>query len=150
MNFELFRPDLEAALAYSDGARGGRPLYDPVLMFKIVVIQAQHGLSHHRAEFLIGDRLSFVRLLGLGLGDRVPDAKTIWKFRARLTRARKWAVKAREDGAEELAGSAGAGRPEGRRCTVDDPDRPQAAHRRALGAGGDRDPHLRLQGAYEH
>ena len=85
--FERFRPDLEAALSYSDGARGGRPPYDPVLMFKVLVIQAQHGLSDDRAEFLINDRLSFMRFLGLGLGDRVPDAKTIWKFRERLTRA---------------------------------------------------------------
>jgi hypothetical protein len=25
VEFEIFRPELEAALAYSDGARGGRP-----------------------------------------------------------------------------------------------------------------------------
>jgi hypothetical protein len=28
-----------------------------------------------------------MRFLGLGLGDKVPDAKTIWAFRERLTRA---------------------------------------------------------------
>jgi hypothetical protein len=28
------------ALAYSDGAKGGRPPFDPVMMFKILVIQA--------------------------------------------------------------------------------------------------------------
>ena len=56
-------------------------------MFKILVIQAQRGLSDDRAEYLINDRLSFMRFLGRGLGDRVPDAKTIWKFRERLTRA---------------------------------------------------------------
>jgi hypothetical protein len=33
---------------------------------------------------------------------------------------------------------------------VDDPDRPQAARRRAFGADGDRDPHLRLQGPHQH
>jgi transposase, IS5 family len=27
--FEIFRPELEAALAYSDGAKGGRPPYNP-------------------------------------------------------------------------------------------------------------------------
>ena len=87
VDFELFRPDLEAALGYSDGAKGGRPPYDPVLMFKILVIQAQNGLSDDKTEFLINDRLSFMRFLGLGLNDRVPDAKTIWMFRERLTRA---------------------------------------------------------------
>ena len=33
VDFELFRPELEAALSYSNGASGGRPPYDPVLMF---------------------------------------------------------------------------------------------------------------------
>ena len=87
VDFEIFRADLEAALGYADGAQGGRPPYDPVLMFKILVTQAQHGLSDDKAEFLINDRLSFMRFLGLGLSNRVPDAKTIWMFRERLTRA---------------------------------------------------------------
>jgi IS5 family transposase len=87
VDFEIFRPELEAALAYSDGARGGRPPFDAVMMFKVLVIQAQNGLSDDRAEFLINDRLSFMRFLGLGLCDRVPDAKTIWAFRERLTKA---------------------------------------------------------------
>lgn len=50
------------------------------------VLRSAH-LSDDRAEFLINDRLSFMRFLGLGLSDRVPDAKTIWLFRERLTRA---------------------------------------------------------------
>lgn len=56
-------------------------------MPKILVIQAANGLSDERAEFLISDRLSFMRFLGLGLSDRVPDARTIWLFRERLTKA---------------------------------------------------------------
>lgn len=87
IDFELFRIELEDALSYSDGAKGGRPPYDPVLMFKILVIQAQNNLSDDRAEFLVNDRFSFMRFLGLTLGDRVPDAKTIWLFRERLVKA---------------------------------------------------------------
>ena len=87
VDFEMFRPELEAALSYGDGAKGGRPPFDPVMMFKILVIQAQNNLSDDRAEFLINDRLSFMRFLGLGLTDKVPDAKTIWAFRERLTKA---------------------------------------------------------------
>ena len=37
VNFEFFRPDLEVALGYSDGAKGGRPPYDPLLMFKVLI-----------------------------------------------------------------------------------------------------------------
>jgi len=87
VHFEMFRPELDMALAYSDGAEGGRPPYDPVMMFKILVVQAHNNLSDERTEFLINDRLSFMRFLGLGLGDRVPDARTIWAFRERLVRA---------------------------------------------------------------
>ena len=56
-------------------------------MFKILVIQASNNLSDDRAEFLINDRLSFMRFLGLGLADKAPDAKTIWIFRERLIKA---------------------------------------------------------------
>ena len=87
VDFDLFRPELEAALAYSDGAKGGRPPFDPVLMFKVLVIQTANTLSDERTEYLINDRLSFMRFLGLGLSDRVPDARTIWLFREKLTRA---------------------------------------------------------------
>ena len=87
VDFELFRPELNAALSYTDRTEGGRPPFDPVLMFKILVIQATNNLSDERAEFLINDRLSFMRFLGLGLADRVPDARTIWLFREKLTTA---------------------------------------------------------------
>jgi IS5 family transposase len=87
VDFEIFRLELNAALAYSAGAQGGRPPFDPVLMFKILVIQATNNLADERTEFLINDRLSFMRFLGLGLSDAVPDARTIWLFREKLTQA---------------------------------------------------------------
>jgi hypothetical protein len=86
--WEVFRKPLAKALKRSDGARGGRPPYDPVMMFKIMVLQALYGLSDDQAEFQIQDRLSFMRFLGLDLGDRVADAKTIWLFREHLTQAK--------------------------------------------------------------
>ena len=87
IDFELFRPDLVRAVPRSDGAKGGRPAFDLVFMFKVLVIQASHSLSDERTEYLIKDRLSFMRFLGLGLADPVPDANTIWTFREVLTRA---------------------------------------------------------------
>ena len=87
VDFELFRPDLARAVPRSDGAKGGRPPFDLVFMFKVLVVQASHSLSDERTEFLIKDRLSFMRFLGLGLADPVPDANTIWTFREALTRA---------------------------------------------------------------
>jgi hypothetical protein len=34
---------LTKGLGYSDGAKGGRPPFDPVAMFKVLVVQAQRG-----------------------------------------------------------------------------------------------------------
>jgi IS5 family transposase len=88
IDFELFRADLERAVPRSDRAKGGRPPFDPVLMFKTLVLQARHNLSDERTECLIRDRPSFMRFLGLGLAGTVPDANTIWGSREALTRAR--------------------------------------------------------------
>src|SRR3954471_4521664 len=87
VDFEAFRPDLARAVPRSDGSKGGRPAFDHVLMWKILILQASHSLSDERTEFLIKDRLSFMRFLELGLSDAVPDANTIWTFREALTRA---------------------------------------------------------------
>lgn len=86
-DFEVFRPELDAASPTATAPRAGRPPFDPVMMFKILMTQACNDLSDDRAEFLSNDRLSFMRFLGLGLTDKVPDAKTIRAFRERLTRA---------------------------------------------------------------
>jgi IS5 family transposase len=87
VDFEMFRLPLEAAVPRSDRQKGGRPPFDHVLMFKILVLQAMHSLSDERCEYLIKDRLSFMRFLGLGLADAVPDANTIWTFREALKKA---------------------------------------------------------------
>ena len=57
---------------------------DAVLMFKTLVLSALYNLSDDRIEYQVRDRLSFMRFLGLGLGDRVPDAKTVWLYRDEL------------------------------------------------------------------
>jgi IS5 family transposase len=87
VDFEMFRPSLEAAVPRADRTKGGRPAFDHVLMFKVLILQAMHSLSDERCEYLIKDRLSFMRFLRLGLGDAVPDANTIWTFREALKRA---------------------------------------------------------------
>lgn len=87
IDFEMFRPDLERAVPRSDGSKGGRPPFDHVLMFKVLILQASHNLSYERTEYLIKDRLSFMRFLGLGLGGRVPDENTIRDFHEALTNA---------------------------------------------------------------
>jgi transposase, IS5 family len=87
IDFEAFRSLLEEALAYSDGAKGGRPPYDAVAMFKALILAAQNNVSDARMEFLIRDRLSWMRFLDFELGCPTPDENTIRLFRERLTKA---------------------------------------------------------------
>lgn len=87
VDFERFRPVLECAVPRADRSKGGRPPFDHVLMFKVLILQTSHSLSDERTEYLIKDRLSFMRFLGLTLADPVPDANTIWTFREALTKA---------------------------------------------------------------
>ena len=67
---------------------GGRPPFDYIMMFKILVLQKLYNIADDMTEYLIKDRLSFQRFLGLGLCDTVPDAKTIWHFREELDKAK--------------------------------------------------------------
>jgi IS5 family transposase len=89
IDFELFRKALESYfdLEGKDYSKGGRPHYDCVMMFKILVLQRYYNISDDDTEFAILDRLSFMRFLGLNLHDRVPDAKTIWHFKNQLAQA---------------------------------------------------------------
>jgi IS5 family transposase len=87
VDFEVFRAELEAALSRSDRSKGGRPPYDPVVMFKVLVLQTLYTLSDEQTEYQLKDRLSFMRFVGLALHDLVPDAKTIWLYREQLARA---------------------------------------------------------------
>lgn len=87
IDFEVFRPELDAALKRSDGTKGARPPMDAVMMFKVLVLQALYGLSDAQAEFQIMDRRTFGRFLELDDGDKVPDETTIWRFREALVQA---------------------------------------------------------------
>jgi IS5 family transposase len=56
-------------------------------MFKVLVLQTLYTLSDDQTEYQLKDRLSFMRFIGLGLHEAVPDAKTIWLYREHLARA---------------------------------------------------------------
>lgn len=86
VDWEAFRPALRKALKKSAPPKSaaGRKPYDPVLMLKLLVLQHLYNLSDHELQRQVLDRLSFMRFLGLGLHDAVPDEKTVWLFRETL------------------------------------------------------------------
>src|ERR1700745_4297788 len=63
---------------YTDRAEGRRPPFDPCHPGDLTIFPMN-------APKFSSDRLSFMRFLGLGSEDRVPDARTIWLFREKLT-----------------------------------------------------------------
>ena len=85
IEFEMFRPLLEAYMLNQDkkSTAGNKP-YDVVLMFKIILLKRFYNLSDEQAEYQINDRLSFREFPGLSIGDRVPDARTVWLFQNNL------------------------------------------------------------------
>ena len=87
VDFEIFRAELVAAPCPRHPSKGGRPALIAVLKFRMLVLQAMHGLSLAQTEFLVDDRLSWMRFCSLGPGDAVPDANTLWDFREALIAA---------------------------------------------------------------
>ena len=93
--FELFRDKLKSVLVAgglrtADGMRksaAGRKPWDEVLIFKVLLLQTLYNLSDDQMEYQLRDRLSFMRFVGLGLEDAVPDAKTLWLYREALAKA---------------------------------------------------------------
>jgi len=62
---------------------GGRPPFDLLMMFKALILKAQHNLSDARMEFMVRHRLSWLHFLRLSLGHRTPDENMIRHFRNR-------------------------------------------------------------------
>ena len=87
IDFESFRPLLVSAARKERKNNAGRPAFDVVMMFKVLVLQRLFNLSDDQTEYQITDRMSFQRFIGLSLGEHVPDAKTIWLFRDTLTKS---------------------------------------------------------------
>ena len=88
IDFEIFRETIESAVLKQDKdpRKGGRPPFDAILMWKMALLQEWYGLSNDSVEYLVNDRLSFQRFLGLDLNDKVPDANTLWDFKETLAK----------------------------------------------------------------
>ena len=60
---------------------------DPLILFKMLVLQQLFNLSDDEVEFRVNDRRSFEKLVDLGVINDIPDATTMAFFRERLRKA---------------------------------------------------------------
>jgi hypothetical protein len=65
VDFKIFLPVPRTAFGRSAGGKGGLPAFDPVLKFKMLVLQSLHGLSLAQTSYMVRDRLSWMRFCGL-------------------------------------------------------------------------------------
>jgi hypothetical protein len=83
IDWEIFHKPIKDTIR-KDPSKGERPLYDVILMYKTVMLQQWYGLSDMQVKYQINDLLSFMRFLGLEIGDKVPDGNTLWDFKEAL------------------------------------------------------------------
>jgi IS5 family transposase len=70
-------------LYVNDTVNGGRPNIDPIIMVKALFIQSIYNLVDEQVEKEMHDRISMMHFLGFP--DTIPDSRTIWLFRERLS-----------------------------------------------------------------
>lgn len=85
--WRAFNPLLEQAYERDRKSNAGRKRIEPLVLFKMLILQQLFNLSDAELEFQVNDRRSFEEFIGLGVMDAIPDATTVAFFRERLRKA---------------------------------------------------------------
>ena len=85
--WEAFCPLLDMGYMQERKSNAGRKRIDPLVLFKMLVLQQLFNLSDEEIEFQVNDRRSFEEFIGLGVMNDIPDATTDAFFRERLRKA---------------------------------------------------------------
>jgi transposase, IS5 family len=89
VDWERFRPILTEVFKIVPKKPGGRPPYDRMMMFKVMVIKHLYNIPDGQMEIrLLGD-LHYRVFLGLSLADATPDEKSIWLYHNKLCQSGK-------------------------------------------------------------
>ncbi len=86
VDWQAFVPTLEEIFGVCHGGPG-RPAWDPLVMFRSILLGVMHSLSDRDLQFMLLDRRTFKQFAGLQSDDQVPDQKTLWKYRDLLSRS---------------------------------------------------------------
>ena len=87
INWNIFRPTIDEVFARIAKGPGGRPPFERMMMFKVMILKHLYNLSDAQMEQrLLGD-MFFRVFLGLTFADPTPDEKTIWGYHNELCQA---------------------------------------------------------------
>ena len=84
VDFEMFRPILEAEILNKDKDKRGAKPYDLILLLKMSYLQEIHNLSYKQTEKQCIDRFSFREFLDIDNLKDIPDANSLWNFHQKL------------------------------------------------------------------
>ena len=85
--WESFHPLLEKGYAQERKSNAGRKRIDPLILFKMLVLQQLFNLSDQELEFQVNDKRSLENFVGPGVMNSIPDTTTVAFFRDRLLKA---------------------------------------------------------------
>jgi len=86
IDWDAFTPIIQPMYS-NQSPLGGRPNTDPVVMVKLLVLQAWYGMSDPELERQASIRIDFMHFLGFP--EKAPDYSTVWRFRERLVETGK-------------------------------------------------------------
>jgi hypothetical protein len=92
--WESFRPLLDKGYAQERKSNAGCKRINPLILFKMLVLQQLFNLSDQELEFQVNDRRLFENFVGPGVMNSIPDTTTVAFFRDRLLKAGVIDVKA--------------------------------------------------------
>jgi IS5 family transposase len=87
--WELFRPLLDQGYEQERKSNAGRKRIDPLIHFKMLVLQQLFNLSDEELDFQVNDRRYIEELVGLGVMNSIPDATKVAFFREQLPARRE-------------------------------------------------------------
>lgn len=75
----------EISKSYQKGKSvDGRESYSSLILFKMLLLQMWYNLSDVAVEESVRDRISFSKFCGISMGEPVPDATVLCRFRSQL------------------------------------------------------------------
>ncbi len=88
IDWSVFEKELYKVCKRSIKDAAGRPAYNPLVLFKMMLLQTWYNLSDMGAEDMVNENLSANTFCGLRVEDEVPDHSKLSRFRSELVEKR--------------------------------------------------------------